>query len=73
MKYIELYFSQLEQEYIDKMKQCFENIKKDFEVLEEEEMMLNLISNYYIELTEIFYSLEEMRKLRKDLEVGDEE
>jgi len=73
VKYIELYFSQLEQEYIDKMKQCFENIKKDFEVLEEEEMMLNLISTYYIELTEIFYSLEEMRKLRKDLEVGDKE
>lgn len=73
MKYIELYFSQQEQEYIDKMKQCFESIKKDFEVLEEEKMMLELISNYYIELTEIFYGLEEMRKLKKDLEVGDKE
>ena len=60
-------------QYIDKMKQCFENIKKDFEALEEEKMMLELISNYYIELTEIFYGLEELRKLRKDLEVGDKE
>ena len=71
MKYIELYFSQREQEYIDKMKQCFESIKKDFGLLEEESMMLELISNYYIELTEIFYGLEELRKLKKDLEVGD--
>ena len=70
MKYLELYFEQQEQEYIDKMKQCFENIKKDFEVLEEEKMMLELISNYYIELTEIFYYLEGIRKLKKDLEVG---